>query len=137
MGQRTVIQLTDGATTPVVHSFSPSEIKDNLMYWRDRSQAIYVGQNRLRLSQRVPGKDARTTKVVWNLTMPTLAVTAPTTGSGIQPAPSVAYENLAELSFVTHERSTLQERKDLLAMLRDLIDEGIVATQVHDGELIY
>jgi hypothetical protein len=32
------------------------------------------------------------------------------------------------------ERSTLQERKDALAMVRDLIDEAIVTTQAESLE---
>jgi hypothetical protein len=66
-----------------------------------------------------------------------LEVTSPSTSSGIQPAPTVAYTPIATLEFVMPDRASQQERKDLLAMLRDLIDEAIVTSQVHDLEMIW
>jgi hypothetical protein len=109
----------------------------DVIHYRDRTQAISVGQNRLTVGQRLAGKAAPTYKVVWRLEAPILAVTAPTTSTGIQPAPTVAYTNLANLEFVLHERATQQERKDLLAQMRDLIDEAIITSQINDLDMIW
>lgn len=137
MALRSAITLTDAASTPVNRVYQPFKSDGDTMSWRDRTQAVAVGQNRLTLSQRMSGKNAATNKFSWRLEAPILAVSAPTTSTGIQPAPSVAYTNLASLELVLHERSSLQERKDLLAQLRDLIDEAIVTNLVESYDVIF
>lgn len=137
MGIRGTIVLTDAAATPVNHSYFPVKSDGDKLSWIDRTQAIAVGQNRLSLVQRLASKNAETNKLSWRLETPVLAQTSPSTGTGIQPAPTVAYTNLVSLEFVLHQRATLQERKDLLAQVRDLIDEAINTTLVQDLDFIY
>lgn len=138
MSQRGNITLTDGASTPVNHVFYPVDSQGNVLNWVDRTAtAIAAGQAKLSVSQKSSTKQSPTYKLSWKLVEPVLAVTSPSTGSGIQPAPSVAYTNLATLEFVLHERSTAQERKDLLYKMRDLIDEAILTDQVIDYNLIW
>lgn len=137
MGIRNDITLNDAATTPVNHIFKPFRTEGDIIMFRDRTQAIYAGQNRLSVSQRVANKNARSNKISWRLETPILAVTSPSTGTGIQPQPTVDHTNLFSMDFVTHENSTLQERKDLLAMARDLIAEAILQLQIVDQDLIY
>ncbi len=138
MAIRNTIVLTDAATTPVNHSYYPVTQKDNTtLVWRDRTQAIAAGQNVLSVQQKSPVAGSSTYKVSWKLECPVLNVTAPTTGTGIQPAPSVAYKNIATIEFVMHERASQQERKDMLTQLRDLIDEAIVTSQVNDLDYIW
>lgn len=137
MSQRGNITLTDAATTPVNRVFYPTQSADGLITWRDRTQSVFVGQNRLTVSQRIANKQSKATKVSWKLETPVLEQTSPSTTTGIQPAPTVAYTPLATLEFVLPDRSSQQERKDLLAMIRDLVDEAIVTSQVQDLDLIY
>jgi hypothetical protein len=139
MAARGNITLTDGAGTPVAHVFKPSAVKkpSDPMAWRDSNEAVWAGQGSLTLVQRVADRQAKTTKVQWRLETPVLEQTSPSTSTGIQPAPTVAYTPLAELTFVLPDRASLQERKDLLTMLRDLIDEAIVTSQVVDLEMIW
>lgn len=137
MGIRASIVLTDAASTPVNHTFHFLKQEGNVLHWRDRTQAIAAGQNKLTVSQRVADKAARAYKVSWRLEAPTLAQTSASTSTGIQPAPTVDHSNLFSMDFVLHERATLQERKDLLSMARDLITEAIVSGQVNDLDLIY
>jgi len=137
MAIRGNITLTDAATTPVNRVYSPTQSGDGLIQWVDRTQAILVGQNRLTVSQRLANKQVRTTKVAWKLETPILEQTSPSTSTGIQPAPTVAYTSIGTIELVLPDRCTLQERKDLLAQMRDLIDEAIVTSMVHDLDLIY
>lgn len=137
MAIRNAITLTDAALPPVNRIYQPFKSDGDTIHWRDRTQAIAVGQNRLSLNQRMAGKNAATNKFSWRLEAPVLAVSAPTTSTGIQPAPSVAYTNLASLELVLHERSSLQERKDILAQLRDLIDEAIMTNLVESYDVIF
>jgi hypothetical protein len=131
MAVRGNITLTDAATTPVARVYYPQKMVDGLISWIDRTQAVLLGQNRLTLSQRVANKQARSNKISWKLECPVLEQTA-----AYGPY-SLAYTNLAALGLVFHERASLQERKDVLAQVRDLIDEAIVTTQVHDLDFIY
>jgi hypothetical protein len=138
MAQRANITLTDATpVTPVNRVYSPTQSSDGLIRWQDRTQAIFVGQNRLTISQRLADKQARTNKFVFKLETPILEQTSPSTSTGIQPAPTVAYTPLATVEFVLPDRATVQERKDLLAQLRDLIGEAIVTNMVHDLDLIW
>lgn len=137
MAIRGNITLTDAATTPVNRVYYPQQSVDGVITWRDRTQAILAGQNRLTVSQRAANKQSKSSKVTWKLETPILEVTSPSTSTGIQPAPTVAYTPLATLEFVMPDRASQQERKDLLAQLRDLIDEAIVTSQVHDLDMIY
>lgn len=137
MAIRGNITLTDAATTPVNHVMTPSTNGGGPLQWRDSNQAIYIGKARLSLVQRLADKQSKTTKISWKLETPILEVTSPSTSSGIQPAPTVAYTPLMNIEFVLPDRTTLQERKDLLAMTRDLIGEAIVTAQVQDIDLIW
>jgi hypothetical protein len=131
MAQRGNITLTDAATTPVNRVFKPYQSGENLILWRDTTQAVFAGQNRLTLVQRLANKQARSNKISWKLECPVLEQTA-----AYGPY-SLAYTNLASLELVLHDRSSQQERKDVLAQMRDLIDEAIVQAQVHDLDFVY
>ncbi|DAD51823.1 TPA_asm: coat protein [ssRNA phage Gerhypos.3_9] len=138
MAQRGNITLTDAATTPVNHVFKPIGLSDQgVLTWRDSNQTIYSGQAVLTLSQRLADRKSKTTKVEWKLETPVLEVTSPSTSSGIQPAPTVAYRPLVKMDFILPDRMTLQERKDLLSQIRDLLSESILTTQVQDLDMIY
>lgn len=138
MAVRANITLTDAAGTPVNHVFKPLQTgSDGVIGWRDSNQAIYAGQAVLTVSQRLAARNSKATKVVWKLETPVLEQTSPSTATGIQPAPTVAYTPLATIEFVLPDRMSLQERKDLLAQIRDLIDEAIVTSQVQDLEMIW
>lgn len=137
MGIRAAITLTDGAATPVNRVFAFLKQVNDVLHWRDRTQSIEAGQNRLTLSQRTATKQAPAYKMSWRLEAPILAQTSASTSSGIQPVPTVDHTNLFTMDFVLHERADEQERKDLLAMARDLIDEAIVQAQVKDLDLVW
>jgi hypothetical protein len=138
MGIRANITLTDATpVTPVNRVYSPTQSGDGLIRWQDRTQAVFVGQNRLTVSQRLADKQAKTNKFVFKLETPILEQTSPSTSTGIQPAPTVAYTPVVTAEFVLPDRMTLQERKDLLAQFRDLVAEAIVTNMVHDLDLIW
>lgn len=138
MGLKSTIVLTDAASTPVARSYYvlPPQ-KNGILAWIDRTQAVLKGANRLTLEQRESSRATNARKVHWKLETPVLEQTSASTSTGIQPAPTLAYTLLATIEFVLPDRSSLQERKDLLAQVRDLIDEAIVTAQVQDGDLIY
>jgi hypothetical protein len=137
MGIRSNVTLTDAASTPVNRVYSPFKANGDSILYQDNTQEIAVGKNKLTITQKPVSATKRTNLIDWVLRCPILAVTAPTTSTGIQPAPTVDHTNQAQLTFTLHERATLQERKDILAQMRDLIDEAIVASQVQDLDFIW
>jgi hypothetical protein len=138
MGIRANIILTDGAGTPVNRTYYPMATKDKVLFWIDRTQPIFAGQNQLSLLQRPAAKDAPAYKFDWKLSCPILAeLSSGGSAAGYTADPKVAYTNLANLGFVFHERSTLQERKDVLYQTRDLIDEAIMTNLVENLDMIW
>lgn len=138
MAFRANVTLTDAAGTPVNHVFKPTGSQGSeTIIWRDSTQTVFAGQFVLTCGQRLADKKTKTTKVTWKLETPILEQTSPSTSTGIQPAPTVAYTPLVKIEFVLPDRMSLQERKDLQAMVRDLTDEAILTSQVQDLEMIY
>jgi hypothetical protein len=132
------LTLTDAASTPVNHTFSPQpDMMSNIAKWVDRSGGIALGYPAATLSMRMPTKASRSYKVVAKLVTPVLEVTSPSTSSGIQPAPTKAYDLIANSEMILPERSTLQQRKDLLAMFRDYLSDAVITSAVHDFEPVY
>ena len=56
---------------------------------------------------------------------------------GIQPAPTKAYESMAVVEFVLPERTSLQNRIDLLTMLKTALATSMVTSVVQDLENVY
>jgi len=138
MAARASVTLTDAAATPVNHVYAPVASAGDVLAYQDRTvTSVALGQNKLTLLQKVPTKQSRNYKFSWKLQCPTLEQTSPSTSTGIQPAPTLAYNNLATIELIFNERSTLQERKDILSMIRDLVDEAIVTNQAQDLEITY
>lgn len=132
MAQQLAITLTDASTTPVNRVFNPAKRDGDVYRWDNRMAGIIAGYDQLTASFRPPSKTTKATKLQFVLTLPILEQTSPSTATGIQPAPSVAYVNRADITFVIHERAALQNRKDLLAMVRDLINEQLTADAVYN-----
>lgn len=137
MAIRGNVTLTDAATTPVNRVYYPVKDKNDILFWLDRTQSIVLGQNRLSVFQRLADKTLQASKYVWKLETPVLAQASGGTSSGLVPEPKVSHTLIATVDLVLPAKCTQQERKDLLAQLRDLLNEAIVTNQVHDGDLIF
>lgn len=133
------LTLNDGAATPIAHAFNPVNIdQDGVARWADRSGGVALGFPSLSFSSRSPTKGARSYKIQMKVTLPVLEQTSASTATGIQPAPTLAYNLLANVEMVLPERSTLQQRKDLLAYLRNYLANATVTTAaVENFESIY
>jgi len=130
--------LNDGQATPVSHTFSPVNIDSNgIAKWADRSGGIALGYPTITFSMRQPSKASRAYKVTAKIVTPVLEVTSPSTASGIQPAPTLAYNLMATVEFVLPERSTLAQRKDVAAYLRNLLISGMFTQATENFENVY
>lgn len=132
------IILADGAATPVNHTFSPVTIDGaGVAKLADRSTGIPIGFPVVTMSIRSPSKTSRNFKVVAKVVVPTLEVTSPSTATGIQPAPTKAYEHFGELSFILPDRGTEAERANVLAYVKNLIASSVFSDAVKKFETIY
>jgi hypothetical protein len=133
------ISLLDGQPTPVTRVFAPVGIDPNYVAsYENRVTGIPVGYDGLSIGMRRPTKGSRNYKHTVRLLLPILEVTSPSTSSGIQPAPTKAYDCFVNVDFVNPERSTAQNRKDLVTLLRNsLAAGGVIDTCVQNLESVY
>lgn len=140
------ITINDGQTTPVAHTFNPAGAdKNGANFLFDRSSGIAIGFGKVGLSLREPlparngteSKASRVFKAVISVDIPTLESTSAATGTGIAPAPTKAYATVVRMEFLLPERSTLQNRKDILAYARNILANANVTALVQDLESLY
>lgn len=139
MPEITDIVLVDGESTPVTHTFAPIQVDGILADYTDRALGIPIGQPTLSISLRKPqnGSSNGVYKATFKLLVPTLEVTSPSTATGIQPAPTVAYTTQVAVDFLLPMRGTKQERKNVRVMLRDLLDDPTTVAVVDDLANVY
>jgi hypothetical protein len=93
----------------------------------DRSTGVALLYPSFSLSIRPPTKASRLYKVTAKVSLPTPDITAPTTSTGIQPAPSKAYDCSCIIEFLLPERSALLERSNLFSTVTSLFASSIKA----------
>lgn len=129
--------LNDGQATPVAHTFGTvNKDSSGVAKWADRVGGIALGYPVITMSVREPVKDSRNYKVMLKVAVPTLEVTSPSTASGIQPAPTLAYDHLCTISMIMPERGSLAERKNLIAFVKNLLAHANVTAAVENFESI-
>jgi len=131
--------LADGQTTPVNHTFSPVNIDQaGVARWADRSGGISLGFPIITFSLRQPTKGSRNYKLSAKVVTPVLEVTSPSTSTGIQPAPTKAYDLTLNIEAVLPERSTPPQRKDLLAYGKALLSNpAVIQAAFENFESVY
>lgn len=133
------IVIADAASTPLNHTFTPQSAQNGNVdpaVLLNRSGGIYAGFERLTILAR-RSESGRATKVSLKLVKPTLAVTSPATGSGIQPQPTVAYTCIGEMNFTFPDSSTLQERKDLRKLIYNLLASTAAVSAIEELSPLY
>lgn len=132
------VTINDGATTPVAHPFTPIMVDGILASWSDKTGGIPVGNPKISIALREPTNgQTGVYKVSVKILLPVLEQTSPSTATGIQPAPTVGYTMAAHLDFLLPARSTLQNRKDILAFVKNLLANSVISSVVADLENVY
>lgn len=131
------IVINDGASTPVAHTFAPVTILGTMASYADRSSGISVGYPTITASLTAPSKTSRLYKARLKVVFPVLETISNSTMSGIAPAPTKAYDLTADMTFLMPERSTLQDRKDILALAKNLLANAVTTALVENNETIY
>ncbi len=139
MAQIANIVINDGKATPVAHTFAPVTSSDpnGVAVWTDRASGVAVGFPVVTLKLRAPVKGSRVYKLTSKVKLPVLNVTSPSTGSGIQPLPSVAYNIEANIEFVMPEASLLADRKDFFAYVKNYLANAVWTQAVENLEEVY
>lgn len=133
------VVINDGQATPVSHTFAPVTIDaQGVAKWADRSGGISVGFPTLSYSLKSPTGSSKSYKMTAKVVLPVLEQTSPSTATGIQPAPTVAYNLIANVEMVLPERSTAQDRKNLLAYVKNyLANAAVITAGVENYEAVY
>jgi hypothetical protein len=128
-------RLTTSATIGVDSTLSPEGISSQgVAKWVNRAitttnpLGVAIGYPAFTMSIRPPTKASRVFKVTAKLVLPTLEQTSPSTMTGIQPAPTKAYDCMCVMEFMLPERSTLLERQTLFSGVASLFARLINAS---------
>jgi hypothetical protein len=128
-------RLTSSATIGVDDTLNPDGINpQGVAKWVNRSitttnpLGVAIGYPALTMSVRPPTKASRVSKVTVKLVLPTLEQTSASTMTGIQPAPTKAYDCTFVGEFMLPERSTLLERQSLFSQVASLFARLINAS---------
>jgi hypothetical protein len=140
MASQANLTINDGQATPVAHTFTQNgagwsdSLQGILASWVDRSAAAAVGFWKVSMSFKEPNKQRKNYLVVVKTEVPVLEVVNSSTYSGITPAPTVSYNPVSKTEFSIPERSSVQARKDQLAIHRNVLANAIVTSAVNDLE---
>jgi len=131
MSAITTVTLTDATpVTPVDRSFVPLQIVGDKAMLTNRSSVSALGDQKLHITVKHPKGNELYGKVTIQLVVPTLEVSAGSTSTGLQAAPTKAYDNYFTVESRFHRRSTEQERKDLRVMMIDGLATALITDAV-------
>lgn len=145
MPARANIVVNDGKATPVAHTFNPSEDGDVDLF-EDKSGGIAIGYPMIMVKFRRPvsagngaqsNANSRVYRIQLNFSWPVLEVTSPSTGTGIQPAPTVAYVLRSNQEWIIPERSALADRKDLRAIVYNTLNNADIKKVLEEQEAFW
>lgn len=138
MAAQGTLALPDGQATPVTKNFTANgsfaqAAGGQLASWMDKSSGIAIGFPAITLLVRM---SANKTDVRKKIVLPTLEVISGSDG-GYTPSPKVAYNNVADESFVLPNRGTLAERKNLLAFSKNMNADAVMQNAVWNLEPVW
>lgn len=137
MGAVANIVINDGQGVPVAHTFSPTSVTSEVVSYHDRSGGIVLGYPELTLGQKLPANGSGSVKQTFRISVPTLETVTGSTGDGFAPKPTLAYKERAFLEVYHDPRSSLQERKNLNAYLKNGLAAAAWTTLIENYEMPY
>lgn len=130
MGAVAILTINDGAASPVARSFVPSRESNEGFIYLDKASGLPVTYNKIVLGTKLPNaasKGERNFRVKFAVHVPI--------GEVLPDNPNLtrsAYTLRCSGEFVVPERSTLQDRKHLLAFVRNGLAHAVFASLVQD-----
>lgn len=131
--------LPDGKTTPVNHTFTPRRIDaKGVASWFDMVSGIPLGYPSITHALNEP--DLRQRRVNFNstskLVVPIMEVTSASTGTGINPGPTIGHQMIANITTSISHRSARDDRKDFLAYIKGWVNSVEFAKSILDQEFV-
>lgn len=130
------LTLADGQATPANHTFAVKSIVGRLATYEERSAGVSAGYKPLTISTTESAASVYR-RVRIKIVDPVLEAVSGVNSQGYTPAAKEAYNNYVNIEFVLHERSNLQNRKDILAYAKSILGSALASSIVIDGEEIY
>ena len=127
------VTLNDGQATSVAHTFAVKSNDNQVSVFEDRSGGVPVGYGKL-IFRTSETSDQRTVKV--DILVPILEAVSGANAAGFTPPAKVAYQNIGKLEFRTSLRSTLQQRNDIVAYVKNAAALALTKSIVVDSEEI-
>jgi hypothetical protein len=129
--------ISDGAATPVAHTFTPIGKDAKGVLWFEQTtpaptsplEAKRIGYRQSRAFEN--GKQNGQSKIVITLALPKLEVLG-NSSTGITPPPTLAYRNVARIEVDMPERGVEQERKDLRVLAAAILGTTLVGVNCFD-----
>jgi len=128
------ITLPDAATTPVNHVFNPMSVKGDTGAWANQAPSLPIGFESINMTLTDPSGASTIYRQTTNMKLPVLKTTTDTGGNSVT---SVDYFLEAEVVFKIPQRSTLQNRKDIIKLFTGLLANAQFTSQVQDLQHVY
>lgn len=129
MAAQADLVLADGQASPVNRTYSKRGADMKIAQWRDISGGLAIGFPGATLAMReTPGQDGKTV-VDFRISSPSLETISGSDG-GYTPSPKVAYTCWGVVSFTLPNRATLQNRKDILAYVKNALADAALTNAV-------
>lgn len=132
MPQAAALLLSDGKSTPIVHTFNPSKPdKNQVPVWEEKSSTgVILGSSYLKIDVSRPREPNAMQRVKVGLSVPVMVTSTPPGATA--PVTTVDYLDYLNCEFAYSQKSTTQDRKDLRMMLIDLLQEAQFLA-IHDN----
>jgi len=123
------LTINDGQASPAAHTFSPVSTDGSKAQWADRSPTIPAGFRLISREVSPPSGNRTVYRITDGYMMPTVAT--------VNGTDQVVRYSSAQLTLNIHPDATLQERKDLLAYVKNFLADSTVVTSVQNIEPFY
>jgi len=125
------IVISDGAATPVSHTFNPITSSPVSLYRDQVASLPLVGQATITVSMKLDaGSGLNKVKIV--LASPVVETIGTVGSSGYVAGPKVAFVNKVNLDFILPSRGTPQNRQDLRMMLSNLLSNAQIIDTINN-----
>lgn len=126
MAAQADIVINDGQASPAAHTFSKRGATVQLSTYKDISGGIPIGYPVITLAflQTGPARDSAW-KTDARIIVPSMEVISGS-DAGYTPRPKVAYSHFVRVEIVSPNRSSLQERKDIVAYAKNLLALSVI-----------
>ena len=120
------IAIQDGEAAPVTHTYAPKASMPNPLYREDTSNVPLAGQGRIVVISKASKTSDGMNRVRLQLVLPVMEAITNQNSAGYTAALKVAYEVTANVDFILPMRSTVQNRKNVRTLVKNLLADAQV-----------